>query len=230
MRLPAGEFMRRFLLHVLPDGFHRVRHYGLLANGHRAAMLARCRELLEVPPAPTEADSGEDRGKAARREGGGAGLPVLRRADADHRAPAGPGLSALPGAQARRLVTTVPRLHPLHTERAAGRDAGDGSPRHACQKAAEIGGSRGPDHPRSRPRRPGTAIRVLARRLGCVYPGGGRRPRDEPARPIPIGGSSSAVPCNKIFKTPSPQGGSKSTAWLRSSQKSLHCTKPLRGI
>src|SRR3954452_10718686 len=51
MRLPAGEFMRRFLLHVLPDGFHRVRHSGLLANGHRAAMLARSRELLDVPPA-----------------------------------------------------------------------------------------------------------------------------------------------------------------------------------
>jgi hypothetical protein len=54
MRLPAGEFMRRFLLHVLPDGFHRVRHSGLFANGHRAAMLARCRELLEVPAIPAE--------------------------------------------------------------------------------------------------------------------------------------------------------------------------------
>ena len=38
MCLPAGEFMRRFLLHALPDGFHRIRHYGLFANGHRAAM------------------------------------------------------------------------------------------------------------------------------------------------------------------------------------------------
>src|SRR5215212_5802414 len=63
MRLPAGEFMRRFLLHVLPDGFHRIRHYGLLANGHRAAMLARCREVLDVPPAPVEADGGENDGK-----------------------------------------------------------------------------------------------------------------------------------------------------------------------
>ena len=56
MRLPAGEFMRRFLLHVLPDGFHRIRHYGLFANGHRAAMLARCRELLDMPPAPVKAE------------------------------------------------------------------------------------------------------------------------------------------------------------------------------
>ena len=49
MRLGAGEFMRRFLLHVLPDGFHRIRHYGLFANGHRAEKLALCRKLLNVP-------------------------------------------------------------------------------------------------------------------------------------------------------------------------------------
>jgi hypothetical protein len=46
MTLDADEFMRRFLLHVLPGGFHRIRHYGLLANGNRAASLARIRELL----------------------------------------------------------------------------------------------------------------------------------------------------------------------------------------
>ena len=49
MRLDAGEFMRRFLLHVLPDGFHRIRHYGLFANGHRAEKLALCRRLLDEP-------------------------------------------------------------------------------------------------------------------------------------------------------------------------------------
>ncbi|WP_062365468.1 IS91 family transposase [Variovorax paradoxus] len=46
MTLDADEFMRRFLLHVLPGGFHRIRHYGLLANGNRTANLARIRELL----------------------------------------------------------------------------------------------------------------------------------------------------------------------------------------
>jgi hypothetical protein len=46
MRLSVGEFMRRFLLHVLPEGFHRIRHYGLFANGHRAEKLALCRKLL----------------------------------------------------------------------------------------------------------------------------------------------------------------------------------------
>ena len=48
MHLDAGEFMRRFLLHVLPDGFHRIRHYGLFANGHRAEKLALSRKLLNV--------------------------------------------------------------------------------------------------------------------------------------------------------------------------------------
>lgn len=46
MTLDAGEFIRRFLLHTLPDGVHRIRHYGLLANGQRAARLAACRALL----------------------------------------------------------------------------------------------------------------------------------------------------------------------------------------
>jgi len=49
MRLDASEFIRRFLLHVLPDGFQRIRHYGLLANRYRAAKLTRCRQLLAEP-------------------------------------------------------------------------------------------------------------------------------------------------------------------------------------
>jgi hypothetical protein len=46
MTLSADEFLRRFLLHVLPEGFQRIRHYGLFSNRHRADNLARCRELL----------------------------------------------------------------------------------------------------------------------------------------------------------------------------------------
>jgi hypothetical protein len=48
LTLEADEFMRRFLLHVLPSGFHRIRHYGLLANAERKNNLARARELLGV--------------------------------------------------------------------------------------------------------------------------------------------------------------------------------------
>jgi Zn finger protein HypA/HybF involved in hydrogenase expression len=54
MTLAADEFIRRFLIHVLPKGFHRIRHYGLLANGSRAANIARARVLLAVPPRPPE--------------------------------------------------------------------------------------------------------------------------------------------------------------------------------
>src|SRR5205085_862011 len=46
MTLEPHEFMRRFLLHVLPDRFHRIRHYGLLANAGRRTTLARVRALL----------------------------------------------------------------------------------------------------------------------------------------------------------------------------------------
>jgi ribosomal protein L37AE/L43A len=63
MTLQAVEFVRRLLLHVLPAGFVRVRHYGLLANRHRQEKLARCRELLgmvltgQVGTAPTDPDA-----------------------------------------------------------------------------------------------------------------------------------------------------------------------------
>ena len=49
MTLAAGEFIRRFLIHVLPKGFHRIRHYGLLAKASCADNIARARELLAVP-------------------------------------------------------------------------------------------------------------------------------------------------------------------------------------
>jgi len=54
MTLTPDEFIRRFLLHVLPSGFHRIRHYGLLANAGRRDHLALVRELLKVVPNPTE--------------------------------------------------------------------------------------------------------------------------------------------------------------------------------
>lgn len=62
MTLSPQEFMRRFLLHVLPGGFHRIRHYGLLANSHRRDNLALARQLLQVIPLPPEAvaDDGSD--------------------------------------------------------------------------------------------------------------------------------------------------------------------------
>jgi hypothetical protein len=60
MTLTADEFIRRFLLHALPDGFHRIRHYGLLANRHRGAKLALCRQILAIPPPNTASTSSTD--------------------------------------------------------------------------------------------------------------------------------------------------------------------------
>ena len=54
MTLKAHEFIRRFLLHALPDGFHRIRHYGFLANGHRGRKLALCRKLPATTPPEAE--------------------------------------------------------------------------------------------------------------------------------------------------------------------------------
>src|SRR6266545_3531088 len=51
-----SRLLRRFLLHVLPTGFHRIRHYGLFANAHRADKLTLCRRVLDVPSAPTHRD------------------------------------------------------------------------------------------------------------------------------------------------------------------------------
>jgi hypothetical protein len=60
MTLATDEFIRRFLIHVLPTGFHRIRHYGLFASGTRVDNVARARQLLASPKArPADASAGE---------------------------------------------------------------------------------------------------------------------------------------------------------------------------
>jgi Putative transposase/Transposase zinc-binding domain len=59
MTVAADEFIRRFLLHVLPEGFHRIRYYGFLGNRHRAQKLARCRDLLGMPIPDPSVDPSE---------------------------------------------------------------------------------------------------------------------------------------------------------------------------
>jgi hypothetical protein len=54
MTLDVHEFIRRFLIHVLPSGFHRIRHYGLFASGVRSHNIARARELLAAPASQKE--------------------------------------------------------------------------------------------------------------------------------------------------------------------------------
>ena len=65
MTLAADEFIRRFLLHVLPDGFRRIRHFGFLANAHRTARLATIRALLDVPPPEDDVSPADYRARYA---------------------------------------------------------------------------------------------------------------------------------------------------------------------
>ena len=60
MTLEAEEFIRRFLLHVLPDGFQRIRYYGFLGNRYREEKLARCRQLLGMPACPPTSEESQD--------------------------------------------------------------------------------------------------------------------------------------------------------------------------
>jgi hypothetical protein len=65
MTLDADEFIRRFLLHVLPSGFRRIRHFGFLANAHRSARLATIRALLAVPTPAADERPGDYRTRYA---------------------------------------------------------------------------------------------------------------------------------------------------------------------
>ena len=60
MTLDLGEFIRRFLIHVLPKGFHRIRHYGLFASSNRTETMEAVRKLLNLTPPAAEATSDTD--------------------------------------------------------------------------------------------------------------------------------------------------------------------------
>ena len=60
MTLGANEFIRRFLLHVLPDGFQRIRYYGFLANRYRAEKLTLCRQFMQMPPPTVNREANKD--------------------------------------------------------------------------------------------------------------------------------------------------------------------------
>ena len=79
MTLATDEFIRRFLIHVLPHGFHRIRHYGLFASGTRADNIARARELLAVAKPEGEPASAAVDPEQRRT------VPMLRRSHDHHR-------------------------------------------------------------------------------------------------------------------------------------------------
>ena len=64
MRLATDEFIRRFLIHVLPDGFHRIRHYGLLASAQRKANIASVRSLLRASQPTPKTPAGAETARA----------------------------------------------------------------------------------------------------------------------------------------------------------------------
>jgi hypothetical protein len=94
MTLAPGEFIRRFLIHVLPSGFHRIRHYGLFANPARAANLAKARALLQAPPPSADTADAEAAAKppiACPCCGGRMVLvEIFERGGLPHRAPPRP--------------------------------------------------------------------------------------------------------------------------------------------
>ena len=81
MCLKPDEFIRRFLLHALPDGFHRIRHFGFLANGHRTEKLALCRSLLTDEVEPTTHGKEEPPLRAERKPSTLILRPVRNAAD-----------------------------------------------------------------------------------------------------------------------------------------------------
>ena len=84
MTLAADEFIRRFLLHVLPKGFHRIRHYGLLASPGCKANIARARELIAAPMPPVDPPAGARHRRSGRHDRSSPAVPLLRRPH-DHR-------------------------------------------------------------------------------------------------------------------------------------------------
>ena len=95
MTLAADEFIRRFLLHTLPDGFHRIRHLGFLANRHRTAKLALCRALLAAtPPEPPPPQSYREHYRQLTGEAldvcPDCGGPMLERGQVPRRPPTRP--------------------------------------------------------------------------------------------------------------------------------------------
>ena len=89
MTLATDEFIRRFLIHVLPKGFHRIRNYGLLANGRRADNVARARALLNVPKPdaipddPKSADAAEPPTSRVHAHAAAAACSSSRRSHGD---------------------------------------------------------------------------------------------------------------------------------------------------
>src|ERR1700731_37933 len=104
MTLDVGDFIRRFLIHVLPKGFHRIRHYGLFASANRAKTIARARELLGLATPAAEA-AGENEAFRTRTTKGFPRWSMTRYAAA--RPNMGPASHSTPRASPKRVVNAA---------------------------------------------------------------------------------------------------------------------------
>src|SRR5690348_16492531 len=137
MTLDGAEFIRRFLIHVLSDGFHRIRYYGFLGNCHRARKLERCRELLRMAPAAPAEPTGDYRERFEALTGGHCGnvRTVTPHHGGDRQHHAAHGLPAGSG----HIVTQERRSNRASPKRPPGR-SGD-----ACAATAIGVPARGPN-------------------------------------------------------------------------------------
>jgi hypothetical protein len=101
MALEPDEFIRRFLLHGLPTGFHRIRHNGFLANGHRQAKLTLIRRLFDQPQPPRARMTGDYRTRLYSLRRRSRSLPLLQWVYSH------PRLSAAPAASRASAVMSV---------------------------------------------------------------------------------------------------------------------------
>jgi hypothetical protein len=87
LRLDTDEFIRRFLIHVLPRGFHRIRHYGLFASHVRAANLDKIRHLLDVDTSAEAASATDAEGCTYVCQTCGAPMHIIERLEPTSRSP-----------------------------------------------------------------------------------------------------------------------------------------------
>jgi hypothetical protein len=118
MTLATNEFIRRFLIHVLPKGFHRIRHYGLLGNTNRAANIAHARKLLAVPSRPRDARSSARSTQRAATSMSVLRWPHDRHRDLRPRLPAkAPAHTSSASDHHRHLMMPSPPIHDRHDTR-----------------------------------------------------------------------------------------------------------------
>ena len=195
MTLEVAEFIRRFLLHVLPKGFHRIRHYGLLAGTAKAETIAKARELLAAPAI-------EPRGRRGRCDGARPAVPLLRRAACIIIEIFEPGCQP----QHRPTTATAPSGSTRHDGLIVHRRSAD---RRSCWLRAGCDGARSHHCPRPPLRPPSPADRTVSRSRPPAL--GPSAPPIAPLvgpRPLAQAAADAQIPIALAAPSPTPLAGS----------------------